>query len=268
MINRSDPLERLRAVNPVPAGLSTIPGPDPVLFDRIVAGQTGVAARRGRPTAGRRRARRLVPALLVASLLGGAVAYGLLRDGVTHPETAGCYETADLEARTEVPRVDERGALEACAELWRRGVLGAGGQVPPLTECVLQSGVAAVFPAPPGDDVCTRLGLATMPRTTPPPPPPQGSTTVPPPTQGDVNARFLAFRDAVLPQFLEASCMDPRLGEAIVRRELAAAGLGDWTVRGGEGLAGDGFSAARPCATLSFRPERREIVLVPTPARP
>lgn len=267
MINRSDPLERLRGTNPVPAGVS-LPGPDPVLFNRIVSGQTVVSPRRGLAPVRRRPSRRLVPVLIVTSLLGGAVAYALLRGEVTRPETVACYQTADLEARTEAVRVDERGPLEACADLWRRGALGTGGPVPTLAECVLDTGVVGVFPAAPGDDVCGRLRLAPVPSTAPPPPPPQGSTTAPPPTQGDVNTRFLAFRDAVVPQFLAASCMDPRLGAAIVRRELAAAGLGDWTVRGGEGLPGDGFSAARPCATLSLHPERREIVLVPAPARP
>lgn len=262
MINTNDPLERLRAANPVPPDLSTVPGADPALFNRIVSAET-VVARKPAAAPTPRRARRLVPALLATSLLGGAVAYAILKNDVTKPHQVACYETAALEARTELVRVDERGPLEACADLWRRGVLGRGGEVPTLAECVLGSGVAAVFPARPGDDVCRRLRSGTVPPTGP-----QPTTQPPAENQADVNARFLAFRDAVLPQFLETPCMDPRTGAAIVRRELAAAGLADWTVRGGEGLAGDGFSPARPCATLDVQPERREIVLVPTPPRP
>jgi hypothetical protein len=256
LINTSDPLERLRAVNPVPAGLSTLPAPDTVLFERIVAGETVARP----PVAPRRPRRRLVPALLVTSLLGGAVAYAVLDDGVSKPQRVGCYETANLEARTEIVAVDERGPVEACADLWRRGALGRGGEVPPLAQCLLESGVAGVFPTGQGDDVCARLGLGTVPSTATP-----RSTAPGPGSQADVNDRFLAFRDAVVPQFLATSCMEPRTGAAIVRRELAAAGLGDWAVRGGDGGPADGFSASRPCATLALEPERRQVALVPTP---
>lgn len=265
MINTSDPLERLRVANPVPADLSTVPGPDRVLLNRIIATEPAVARRpAGAPAP--RRARWLVPALLVTGVLGGAVAYAVLNDQVTRPHQVACYEAAGVEARTELVRVDERGPLEACAGLWRRGVLGRGGDVPDLAECVLGSGVAAVFPAPPGDDTCRRLLGAGA--SAEPGPAPAGSTPPPVQNQAEVNARFLAFRDAVLPQFLQTRCMDPAAGAAIVGRELAAAGLAGWTVRGGDGLAGDGFSPVRPCATLSFEPERREVVLVPAPPRP
>ena len=254
MIPRSDPLERLRAVNPVPFSTAILTAPDALLFQRIVAGET--AGGSVVPSPGRRRARRLVPALLVTSLLGGAVAYGLMRGEVSKPHAVACYEAADLEADTVVVSADEGGALAACADLWRRGVLGAGGTVPPLAQCVLESGVAGVFPTTSAQDVCATLTLAPVPTTAPPGP---GPTS--PPAQGDVNMRFLAFRDAVLPQFVDAGCVEPGTGAAIVRRELDRAGLGDWTVRD------DGFSAERPCATLSFQPERQEVVLVPAPPR-
>lgn len=250
-MRRSDPLDRLRAANPVPAG-AVLPGPDRVLFARIVA---DVA----RPTpAPRRRVRPLVPVtVLLASLVGGTVAYALLRNDVTKPQTVACYEQADLEARTEVVSVEEGGPVAACAELWRRGVLGEGGVVPPLAVCTLASGVAAVFPESPGRDTCA----ISPPAPTPPSP---GEPPLPaPPPSGDVNAQVLALRDALLPQFIDAACVDPVVATGIVRRELDRAGLGDWTVSGGE----SGFTAERPCATLSFRTEAREIVLVPSPPR-
>ncbi len=251
MIPRSDPLERLRAANPFPASAATLVRPDPVLFRQIVTGEplgTVAAPPRGR----RRRARRLVPAVVLTTMLGGAVAYGLLRDEVSKPHTVACYERADLEANTVVVSVREGGAAAACADMWRRGLLGSGGTVPALAECVLESGVAGVFPTTTGQDVCTTLTLSPVPSTEPPPPSPG---------QGDVNTRFLAFRDAVLPQFLDTPCVEPAAGAAMVRRELDRAGLGDWTVRS------DGFSPARPCATLSFLPESRAVVLVPAPPR-
>ena len=246
----------------MPVGVSTLTRPDPVLFRKIVEGETtGRAA--PAPVPARRRARRLAPGLVVISLLGGAAAYALLSGGVSKPHTVACFDRLDLSARAEVVTVDDRGPLAACAELWRAGVLGPAGDVPQLTECVLGSGAVGVFPSTSGPDACAQLVLAPVPSTAPPPVP--GSLSR---TQGDVTARFLAFRDAVLPQFLATACMDPRVGAGIVRRELVAAGLADWTVRGGEGVAGDGFSVDRPCATLAFHPESREIVLVPGTPRP
>lgn len=260
MINVSDPLERLRAVNPVPVREAVLSRPDPLLFRRIISDET-VVVTPARPAW--RRARRLVPALLATSLLGGAVAYAVLRDDVTKPEKVACYERVDLEADTEVAVVDAAGPVEACAELWRRGVLGAGTQVPPLAECLLESGVAGVFPVAAGQDACAQLGLA---RVAPAPSTSTPSEQAPEPPV-DVNARVLLFRDAVFPQFVDAPCVEPPEAAAIVRRELDRAGLGDWAIRSGEGLAGGGFTAARPCVTLALRPENREVVLVPTPRR-
>lgn len=259
MIDQNDPLERLRAANPVPAQVSTLPSPDPVLFHRIASGMAEQQYARARR---RRRARRLVPVLVVSSLLGATTAYALRRTVPAKPQSVACYEAPDLESRTEVVPVDRDGPVDACAELWRRGVLGVGGERPPLVECVLESGVAGVFPARPGVDACRHLADAPRPSD----PATAGATDprpVPvPPPDGRVNERFLAFRDVVLPQFLDRGCIDARAGVAIVRRELDAAGLGDWVV-----VPGDGFSPERPCATLLFRPEAREVVLVPAPGR-
>lgn len=268
MINTSDPLERLRAVNPVPPGEVALLRPDPVLFDRITSAPP---SRTAAPLPARRRRRRLVPALVATSLLGGAVAYGVLRGGVSDPETVACYERADLQATTAVVSVGTVGPVEACAGVWRQGTFGGGTEVPPLVACVLSTGVAAVFPATAGADVCTALNLvpiAPPPSTTTPPPP---TATRPPPTTApapgpapaaDLNTRILNFRDAALGQFIDAPCMAPATGAEIVRRELDRAGLGDWTVVSGA------FSADRPCATLSVRPEERQVLLVPgTPRR-
>ena len=262
MIDTSDPLERLRAVNPVPPGQVARLGPDPLLFERITSTPFVAGAA---PSRQRRRGRRLVPALIVTSLLGGAVAYGLLRGEVSRPETVACFERADLSSSTAVPRGDAAGPIEACAGVWRRGTFGGGTEVPPLVACVLPTGVAGVFPATAGTDVCTALNL--VPIAPPPPPPPAPTTTAPGPAPApqpaaDLNTRILNFRDAALGQFLEAPCMAPATGAEIVRRELDRAGLGDWTVVGG------GFTADRPCATLSLRTEERQVVLVPgTPRR-
>ena len=243
MMRTSDPLERLRAVNPVPPATVERLRPDADLFRAIVSERP--VERRPAP----RRRRVLVPGLVVSSLLGGAVAYAVLRDGVPKPQTVACYAEADLEAHTATKSVGSEGPLAACAEVWRRGDLGSGGTVPPLVECVLPTGVVGVFPARAGTDVCAGV----VPR--------DPTTSAPPPTLAEVNDRFLAFRDAVLPRFLETACMDPRAGSDLVRAELDRVGLADWRVRSGD------FSPDRPCATLSFRPEAQEVVLTPSTPR-
>lgn len=254
MIPTSDPLERLRGANPVPAATVGQFRPDPVLFRAIVSGRLDE-----RPAPARRRRRLLVPALAAAGLLGGTVAYAVLQEPAPKPQNAGCYESADLEARTLVVGVGAEGPVAACAEVWRQGLFGTGGDVPPLTECVLPTGVVGVFPArTSGADVCSRL--LRPPAGVEPPAPPLPSTTAPPSVE--VNDRFRTFREAVLPQFLDVACLDPRSATDIVRRELDRAGLGDWRVT----TAGE-FSADRSCATLGFRPEAGEVVLVPSPAR-
>ncbi len=250
MIDTSDPLDRLRAANPVPAEQAAQVRPDPVLFRAIVSGGLG-APPEHRPA--RRRLRVVVPALAVTGLLGGTVAYALLRDPVPKPQNAGCYESVDLQARTLVVGVDREGPLAACAELWREGVLGTGGDVPPLTECVLPTGVVGVFPATPGPNVCAAL-VAPLPSTTAVP-------AVPAPP-ADMSERFRLFREAVLPRFLDVPCLDQRAATDVVRRELDRAGLAEWRIS-----VGGAFTPDRPCASLGFRPEAAEVVLVPSPPR-
>ena len=261
MIDTSDPLERLRAANPVsPADVAHL-RPDPALFGRITAARPVPSAHRPRRRGG---ARRLVPALVVASLVGGAAAYGWLRGDVSSPETVACFEAADPASSTEVVAVEAAGPVAACSALWRRGVFGAGTEVPPLVACVLSTGVAGVFPATAGADVCTALNLVPITPTQPPPPTTAspGPAPTPPAPAADLNTRILSFRDAVLGQFIDAGCMPPATGEDIVRRELDRAGLEDWTV------LSTGYTAERPCATLSLHPDQRQVVLVPaTPRR-
>ena len=252
-MHMGDPLMRLRAANPIPPATVTEFRADPALFRAITTGTLGQGGAQTRRRARRRRARIAVPALAVAGLLGGAVAYGVLGDGAPKPHTVACYERADLEAHAAVVGVGREGPVAACAALWERGAFGSDREVPALAECLLPIGVVAVFPATPGHDVCRAVAGSQA---------PAAATTAPSPTLADVNDRFLAFREAVRPQFLDVPCVDPKDAAAIVRRELDRAGLSAWTVRSGP------FSPERPCATLSFRPEQAEVVLVPgTPRR-
>jgi hypothetical protein len=259
MIDTTDPLERLRAANPVPAAEVGLIEPDAVLFHRITTGAT-VGAVHG--PARRRRRRRLVPVFVATSVFGGAVAYAVLRDGVTRPETVACFGRADLESQTEVPSIGTAGPVEACANLWRSGAFGPVTEVPPLAVCVLPEGVAGVFPAPAGADVCTALNLVPV-STVPPQPttttPLAPATTV---TTADLGTRVIAFRDAVTGEILGSPCVTPAAGDALVRRELQRAGLSDWSI-----AVNGSFTADRPCVTVSVRSEERQVVLVPSTPR-
>jgi len=258
MTDRSDPLARLRAANPI--HVEQLPDVAEsararALFEEITdmetlrpAGLETVRPARGAAIR-RRRRRRLVPLVALASLSVGAVAYALVTREATTTQSLGCYQTADLRANTEVVAGDGRAPVEVCAEVWSRGAFGPQ-PAPPLEACVLESGAAGVFPSTAGGDVCAKLGLATL--------------SAGGPTLADKS--FLAFKEAVVDRFASEPCVDPDRGTAIVRDELDRAGLATWTVGAGEGIQGEGFSPQRPCAGLAFEQAQQRIVLVPQPA--
>ena len=133
--------------------------------------------------------RRLVPVLVGALVAGGAVAGASLAHQVFAPATdrslARCHTTADLGRGNDFPgtavaAADRNGnvtidrAVDACADLWRQGLLTAGtdkvgepnpdgrATVPALVGCVDPDGIAAVFPGGPG--LCASLGLTALTR--------------------------------------------------------------------------------------------------------
>jgi len=257
MTDGSDPLERLRAANPVHAEQL----PDiaesaraRALFEEITEMETlhpaGPEIIRPPATAGQRHRRRLVPVVALVGLsLGGAAAYALVTRDASTTHSVACYQAANLEATTAVVTGDGRTAVEVCAEAWNRGVFGPL-PAPALQGCVLNSGVAAVFPATAGNDVCVALRLASL------------SAGAPSPAEKS----FLAFKEAVVDRFTSERCVDPDRGAAVVHEELNRAGLATWTVAVGDGVQGEGFSPQRPCAGLAFEQAQRKVVLVPQPA--
>lgn len=150
--------------------------------------------RGGTPTAGRRRRRVYASAGFAAAIVatGGAVAYSQLGAApVTDHSSARCYTQARYDSDTPGTTVgtpdyttkdgkvlvkgEVRNALDICADLFRQGFLQVGSTrlpaiehpgpsadrpVPPLVECVLPDGTAAVFPGT--GDLCTGLGLAEL----------------------------------------------------------------------------------------------------------
>lgn len=140
---------------------------------------------------GRLSSRATLAGILVAGVLAGGTATAAVLLSAQRPtvfDKVRCYSEASRDfsasfpgtsvtianaagsASTSVDVPDQ--ALEACAAVWRQGLLipGASGvvrtrgiperAVPPLAVCVLSSGEAAVFPG--GSKTCATLGLASM----------------------------------------------------------------------------------------------------------
>jgi hypothetical protein len=197
----------------------------------------------------RRQRRRVVVGVLVPAvallLAGVGVSAYLLTRPATQLDGIGCYRSASLEADTAVVSADGRNPVSACADVWR----SAFGTPPPsLRACVLESGAVGVFPGA-NAETCRRLGLAEL-------------------ASGyEAEARrFAKLRDALVTRF-GAACVGEGEARRIVRDQLADRGFDDWKIEEGAGIAGEGFSADRPCAGLAFDGERQVIMLVPEPRR-
>jgi hypothetical protein len=201
----------------------------------------------------RRRRRRLmlvlVPAVIVLLSVTGFTTYALTREP-THLESIGCYETASLDGNVAVVNADGRDPTAICNEIWQRGDI-PGEPVPgSLAACVLESGAIGVFPSS-GPAACEELGLADLPS-----------------SYAREGRRFAALRDAIVARLGEPASGSSRggpqcIGEAdartIVRRELDIQGYQDWDVK----VVGGAFSAARPCADVSFDTAGKAVLLVP-----
>ncbi len=258
-----DPMERLRALNPVrPGELDALvwAGPAQALYQRIVGGEApapvGPPGTASAPPRLRRRGPRVAFVAGVASLAVAAAGYALVGGHSSKPQFVACFGAADLQAPTAVAGVEGDGPVAACAGVWATGLFGAS-PTPPLRACLLESGVLGVFPEPSGRDVCLDLNLAAA----------SASSAPSGPTALDQTA-FLAFQDSAVARLVAAGCIAAASAEVIVRQEMERAGLRGWTVITGAGADGDGFSAARPCASLGFHPEQRTVVLVPLPGPP
>ena len=199
-----------------------------------------------------RRRRPLVLALAAAALVlvaaTGFTTYSLLREP-THLMSIGCYETASESANVAIVDSDGGSPVEICAELWRRGDMGA--PVPrSLAACVLGAGAIGVFPGSP-ESTCAGLGLA--------------------PVDAAILAeleRFSELRRAILAELGEpatgssvgsSKCVGELRARAVTRRELDAHGYADWSIA----VAGDGFTAERPCAEAYFDHGQKVVTLIP-----
>jgi hypothetical protein len=228
--------ELLRRADPV-AGIE-IPGPD-----SAIAGQILSRVLRKR----RRRHLAVAVAAAIAVLASAVAAVAILFDGdVEVRQGLLCLDSADSDARrVEIP-VPTSITADACAELWVSGVLAnpdlaPPGAVPPLTGCVLGSGVLAVFPS---DDpgICAELDLPAFERMTA--------------TDKSLLEEILALMPPGECTRFEAAAT--QVGELLERLESDR-----WTLRlGGEP------TTQRPCASPSIDETGRTITLVPIPEAP
>jgi hypothetical protein len=209
-----------------------------------------------REVTARRRRRRVAlvvaPALAILLLAAtGFTTYVLTKTEPTHLDTIGCYDRAALDADVAVIGSGAGDPVSSCREAWQQGAFP--GPVPgALAACVLQTGAIGVFPsARPG--TCGQLGLA-----------PLSAAGI------RESRRFAALRDAIEARIgVPASgssrrsslCVGEDEARTIVRQELDSHGYRDWRVR----IVGGGFTAARPCAELSFDSEGRAVLLVGAP---
>ena len=227
--------------------------------DRIAV---GVRRRAPLPGIGPNR-RRLVVALAAAvTVSAGAAAYAFFVRDVAKPLNVACFASADLQGRIVVRALDDRPPADICAAAWRDGLFGGQAvPAPPLTPCVLDSGVVGVFPSDPSGDTCTRLGLA--PPATAPPVFPANPSPSPTPTRSAASA-LTELRDSLVVDYLTRRCVVPDEAVAFARQEIVRLGLTGWTVI----ISPDAPpTAEHPCASFGFDQEGRRVLLVGVPPR-
>jgi hypothetical protein len=203
---------------------------------------------RGSPRRRRRLGLILVPAVVILLAVTGFTTYALTREP-THLESIGCYDKASLAANVAVVSADGRDPTAICTDIWQAGGLPGAAVPDRLAACVLDSGAIGVFPSS-GAQTCENLGLADLPA-----------------SYAAEGKRFAALRDAIVDQLGEPAsgstrggpqCVGEDEARAVVRRELDAQGYQDWDVK----VAGQPFSAARPCADVSFDSAGKLVLLV------
>jgi hypothetical protein len=174
---------------------------------------------------------------------GGAVAivlataaFAVLRTSpVSDPTAVSCLATTNLDGDL-VGLAASDDPVEACRELWIDGTLG-DGEVPPLSGCVNEAGAAVVVPA--GDAVCNRLSLDEL-----------------EPGINEEQHAVLGVNRSLIDLF-GSECFEHVEAVEEVQRQLAAAGLAEWTVD-----APEPFNPATPCAVPGVDPVNRRIVVI------
>lgn len=240
-MNPVDPFDELARRNPIPDPRVL---PDPTDDEHASALLARVVGVRPPGADDRHRHRRrliLIPLAAAVAVATAAAAWVITRPA-SDPTSVACYRAVDLESDIFVAEPAAGGAIEACARAWSGGPFGSGDP-PPLGACVLDSGVAAVFPATDGDP-CGRLGLNRL-------EPFDGEEPPIIRVQDDLSERF------------GSRCIPVAEAEPHIRAVLAEAGLEAWTV-----VVPSAPPAERPCASVTIDVATRSVTVVPIPATP
>jgi hypothetical protein len=240
MPSERDPFDILRGYDPVDR--EVLPSADSLsarkLFEQITTSSPS--------SLGRRRVLLAVAILAIAAVAATTWA-ALTRD--VSAVTVTCYATTSLDGNRVGVVSENVPSVEACIDPWADGPLTnpdvSPGEVPPLSACVTDDGVLAVFPT---DDltVCADLGLAE-----------QNPSQ---PTEG--LASIAAARDAIVAYIAGEKCASIDDAEVQVRTILGGHGLTDWTIES------QPPRVDRPCASISFDVDTQTVILVPHRPRP
>lgn len=249
-----DILELLREANPVDEHRLPLPVDSPHaqhMYEMITGAPYGAGAVSPRP--GRRRRHRIgIVGIAAFAALSSGVAYAIARQGVTKHAYVSCYSEDSLTAHQTLVAAGSGGPVATCAAAWLAGTVGSG-PVPNLVACVASTGIAAIFPASPGSDVCGDLGLSPMQSAAPPPT--EATTT----TVGPATAKKVSDLVDAVDTDLRASCLNAEQATASVRHQVSKVGL-DWKV-----VILAPFSADHPCASPGFDEPGQRVTLVGRP---
>ena len=254
MIAGHDAFVALRAANPVP---------DEAVLAAVVADVDAVLATvAAGPGQTRPRERRVAAVIgLSAVAVGGLVGAGVvLTRPSTKPVSVACYSDASLQARSVVDTGRQGDPVERCRQMWRDGAFG-DVPAPPLVDCVLPSGVVAVFPGP-GQATCDVLGLARH---------QWGDERTGDDGGGDGDglgtaADATALHAALTGAVTSTRCLGRDEARHIVQAELARLGLDGWRIEQAADQAGD--DPLRRCASVTVDAERHAVRLIPVPQAP
>lgn len=226
-----DPFELLAALNPVEGLSERLPGDDAMLAAIVAAPVVPLRRARGR------RRRWVTGGAVVVVSAGLAAAAFLRQESPTNPLQLVCYPVAEDPPPALFDAPMGQDPIASCGELWMNGRIAFDGAPPPLTACVLDTGVIGVIP---GDQrVCAELGLANW----------VGALT-------DDEQNLLAFQEALFDNFAER-CVGEADVEARTRDLMDAFDVADWTL-----LQRGGYSVERPCSGVVAFAEDRLVVII------
>lgn len=212
----------------------------------------------GRPAPRGVRHRRLIAvlaAVMTTAGVGGVAAYASLNHSVTKHFAVSCYAGPSLDAKDVAVDALAGGPVATCAQAWSEGHVG-NGAVPLLAACITPQGIAAVFPAAPGADVCAQLGLPALPpgaETLP-----ANTTTTGPTTTLTAEGLPVPIRDAIITN-LQRTCLTAPQAQESITALLTKADI-PWKV-----AVPTPFPPERPCASPGFDEIDQTVVLTGIP---